>query len=610
MTTLFTYETGWLKGKNGTTGDYKFRAVLELNSQDTQNNTSNVTARLELMGESNSGTLMWSANAASNQPYGTLSGVLPATGNGIARYYKSTTPIVVVTYTADIPHDADGTKTISETFGWVAGGLNFYPATQTIATATNIALPTIPRASNISVENALITDSTGSLSYTITAAATFYHKVEMNFNGYSATILNGQQVSSTYTGTIAYSDLLTWLGADTSATLELTLYTYSDSHMTTLVGTKSATSTVVNGVSPQPSTFIKGSMYPRLFPADATDFSTNGITTLMDTISCVVTEERNGAFTLEMVVATTTPYFDQIQIGCLILAKPNHNQSPQAFEIYEISKPINQKVTLRANHISYRTSFIPVTPFTATGITDTIIGLNANSQEYNPFIISTDIANETSTYNQTEPATLRSRLGGSAGSLLDTFGGEYLWDNFSISLRKNRGADNGVQLRLGKNILALEQTLSFDRVITGALPVWKGENTTVYGDVQHSAAAGNFAYARTIVLDLSDKFENQPTVAQLNSAANTYISNNNYATPSDNIKVSFVDLADTTEYRDSPLERVNLCDTVAITYEALGISYTAKVIKIVYDALTDRTIEAEVGQARKTLAQTIIDLRG
>ena len=156
----------------------------------------------------------------------------------------------------------------------------------------------------------------------------------------------------------------------------------------------------------------------------------------------------------------------------------------------------------------------------------------------------------------------------------------------------------------------MEQTLSFDRVITGALPVWKGEGTTVYGDVQHSAAAGNFAYARTIVLDLSDKFENQPTVAQLNSAANTYISNNNYATPSDNIKVSFVDLADTTEYKDSPLERVNLCDTVAITYEALGISYTAKVIKIVYDALTDRTIEAEVGQARKTLAQTIIDLRG
>lgn len=608
MTTLYSYETGWLKGKNGSTGDYKFRATIELNSQDTQNNLSNVTAKLELIGDSNSGTRMWTANVAKNQPHGELSGALAAVGNGMAKYDKSTTAVVVVTYTADIPHEADGSKTISESFDWVAGELNYYPATQTIAT-TSVALPTIPRASSITVDDALITSSSGSLPYTITAAASFYHKLDLTFNGTSDTLLTAELISSTYSGTIAYSDLLTWLGSDTSATLELILYTYNDAGMTSLVGTASATSTIVNGISPPASDFVKGAMYPRLFPADATTFDTNGITTLADTISCTVTEERNGAFTLEMVVATTTPHFDQIQIGCLIVAKPNHNQSPQAFEIYEISKPIDQKVTLRANHISYRTSFIPVVPFTATGITDTIIGLNGNSQEYNPFIISTDITNESSTYTQTAPGSLRSRLGGTAGSMLDVFGGEYLWDNWNISLRKNRGADNGVQLRLGKNILGLTQTLNFDRVITGALPVWSDGTNTIYGEAQHSASAGNYAYARTIVLDLSDKYENQPTVAQLNSAANSYISNVNYATPSDNIKVSFIDLADTTEYKDSPLERVNLCDTVTITYDVLGISYTAKVVKVVYDALTDRTIEAEVGQARKTLAQTIIDLR-
>ena len=155
-------------------------------------------------------------------------------------------------------------------------------------------------------------------------------------------------------------------------------------------------------------------MIPRLFPAAATSFSTNGITTLTDAISCTVTEERNGPFELEMVVATTTPYFDQLEVGCLILAKPNHTQNPQAFEIYEITKPIDQQVTVRAQHISYRASFIPITPFSTTGITNTIAGLASHAQETDPFTITTDLTNEASTYNQTEPGSLRSRLGGTS----------------------------------------------------------------------------------------------------------------------------------------------------------------------------------------------------
>ena len=614
-TTLFSSETDWLKGKNGTTGDYKFGCYLILNSQDTQNNTSNVTAKIEMWcnnnGPNDSHPAMWNSSNSSNQPYGTLSGALAKTGNKIAKYYKNTVHKTVVTYTADITHDDDGTKTISETFKWVAGGLNYYPASQTLATASNIALPTIPRASTVEVDNALITDSVGSLSYEVTSAATFYHTLDLSFNGHEENLFTGQLIdTTTYTGSIANSDLVTWLGSTPSATLELTLYTYSDSGMTTLVGTTIAEATIVNGVAPEQTMFIRGSMYPKLFEADATDFSTNGITTLADTTKCVVTEERNGAFELEMVVSTTTPYFDEIKIGRLVVAKPNHSQQPQPFEIYEISKPINQLVTLRAHHVCYRASFIPILPFTATGISDTIIGLNANAQETNPFIITTDITNEASTYNQTLPASLRSRLGGSSGSLVDVFGGEYMYDNYTIELLKNRGTNNGVSLRLGKNITALEQTLNFERVITGALAYWTDGNTTVYSDVQHSASASNYTYARTVVLDCSDKYDTAPTQADLDQQANSYISNNNYATPSENIKVSFIDLADTTEYKNSPLERINLCDTVSIIYESLDVNYTAKVVKLVYDAIADRTLEAEIGAPKKTLAQTITGLRG
>ena len=352
-------------------------------------------------------------------------------------------------------------------------------------------------------------------------------------------------------------------------------------------------------------------MIPRLLDGSATDFTRIGIP-LTDCISCTVQEERNGVFELTAVVSTTTPYFDTIKVGMLIVAKPNHTQDPQAFEIYEISKPINQQVTIRANHISYRQSFIPVKPFSCTGITATLSGLISNAMETSDFTFSTDISNETSTYNQIEPASMRSRLGGVAGSVLDVFGGEYEWDNFETILHLHRGADNGVQLRLGKNITNLEQTESLERVVTGVLPYWSNSDDTLqyYGDIQYSSAVDDYPTHRTIVLDLSSDFESTPTKTQLNNAGQAYLAQSNLATPNTNVAVQFIDLADTTEYADSPLERVNLCDTVEVIYPALDISYKAKAIKVVFDVLAERTLEVEVGDTKSTISKTIADVVG
>lgn len=350
-------------------------------------------------------------------------------------------------------------------------------------------------------------------------------------------------------------------------------------------------------------------MIPRL--VNTYPFTGTGIT-LTDTISCKVTEERNGAFELEMVVATTTPYFEEIKEGRYILAKPNHTQGAQAFEIYEISRPINQRVTIRAHHISYRLSFIPVEPFSCTGITDTLNGLISHSIETNPFTFTTTITNEQSTYNQTAPASIRSRLGGTEGSVLDVFGGEYVWDNLIVRLLLHRGQDNGVQLRVAKNISALEQTTNLENVVTGALPYWSNEDGTVnlYGDIQYNSHVNDYDYKRTVLLDLSEQFETTPSSSQLNTAAQQYVNQTNLGIVNTNIKLSFVDLADTNEYEGSPLERVNLCDTVTVIYNPLSITYQAKAIRLTYDVLAERTLEVEVGDAKSTIAKTISDLVG
>ena len=347
-------------------------------------------------------------------------------------------------------------------------------------------------------------------------------------------------------------------------------------------------------------------MIPRLLEASANDFSLAGIP-LTDTISCVVTEERNGLFELEMVVATTTPYFEELAEGKIIVAKPNHTQNYQAFEIYEITRPIDQRVKVRAQHISYRLSYIPVKPFTATGITETLDGLVTNSMETNPFTFTTTITNEDSHYAQMAPYSLRRLLGGLQGSLLDVFGGEFLWNNFTVQLLLHRGQDNGVELRVAKNISALEQTKSMESVITGVLPYWSNTDGTIsyYGDVQYNSNASDYSYKRTSILDLSEQFEDPPTLYQMNQAGQTYVNQANLGEIKTNIKLSFVDLADTEEYKDSPLERINLCDTVKIYYAPLDISYTAKAIKLVFDVLAERTLEIEVGEAKSTISKTI-----
>ena len=83
---------------------------------------------------------------------------------------------------------------------------------------------------------------------------------------------------------------------------------------------------------------------------------------LRDAVSCTVTEERNGAFELEMVYPITGQHYSSLALRGLILAKPNPYGEAQYFRIYKISRPINGQVTVNAQHISYDLSGIPVGP--------------------------------------------------------------------------------------------------------------------------------------------------------------------------------------------------------------------------------------------------------
>ena len=351
-------------------------------------------------------------------------------------------------------------------------------------------------------------------------------------------------------------------------------------------------------------------MIPILYSENTTQFNTNGIGRLSDAISCVITEERNGQFELEMEYAAEGKHVEDIGYNKIILAKPSQENTLQAFRIYKIEKSImGGMIVINAQHISYQLAHIPLKPFAASSLADALVKLKSESLEANPFTFTTDKTSAVAC-GTVVPMMCRSMLGGHEGSLLDVYGGEWKFDNYTCSLLDARGADRGVTIRYGKNLVSLEQEESIANTITGIVPYWSASDSDecVYANPVYASTASNFPYKRTEIIDFSDKFDYKPTAAQLTALAQQYIEKNNIGHPSVSLDVDFVNLADTEEYKDiAPLENVLLCDTVTVIFEKLGISEKAKVVKTEYDCLAERYKSVEIGTIRSSLAVTIAD---
>ena len=351
-------------------------------------------------------------------------------------------------------------------------------------------------------------------------------------------------------------------------------------------------------------------MKPILFDKTATTFTSNGLGRL-DCHECKVTEERNGQYELELTIAESALHADQIEMTSIIVVRASQNSGLQAFRVYRITKPLNGVFKVYANHISYQLSMIPTMPFSVTASAlacqETLDELVNNAVETCPFTFTTDVTTVAS-YNQTVPASIRSRLGGVEGSVIDQFGGEYEFDNYDVILHEDRGVTTPtVTLRYGKNITDINQEENISNTITGIVPFWAdndGNLVTLPEKVVNSPYASLYPFKRTVPHDFSDYFEEEPTENQLRTKAQAYVAN--IGIPVVSIKVSFVNLADTEEYKDiAPLQSVNLCDLINVQFEKYGISTTAKIVKTVYDVLGEKYDSLEIGSLRSSLATTI-----
>lgn len=345
-------------------------------------------------------------------------------------------------------------------------------------------------------------------------------------------------------------------------------------------------------------------MIPILYGATDTDFSINGIGPMTDAISCFVWEERNGGFELEMEYPVTGDKFQDITIRNIIRAKTSPGGRIEPFRIYKFTAHSKGTVKIYAQHISYDLSGIPVAPYNAANAADAIRKLKTYMTVQNNFTFATDV-NQSAYFAFGKPTSARSLLGGSEGSILGVYQGEWNYTGFNVSLLSSRGSDRGVKITYGKNIQKLENEMGSSMLFTGVLPYYYSDATgLIQGQVQNVPIAYGFTYI--IPVDLTEKFDEPPTVAQLNAQGVLYIQENNYGLPEVSMKVNFADISSASGFEEMHnLETVELCDTVTVEYEELGAVGSAQIIKTTYDVLKERYVEIEIGDKKEKVTNTI-----
>lgn len=347
-------------------------------------------------------------------------------------------------------------------------------------------------------------------------------------------------------------------------------------------------------------------MIPILYDTNETSFTSNGLGRLRDCIECKVTEERNGVYEADFQYPVTGANFDRIKVGRIIGVTHNESEDIQPFDIVSYEKPINGIVTFHCTHISYRQSYMTVTGSNINSLADafTLLG---NAEPTNPFTYQTD--KTSSAYMSGadgKPKSVRSLLGGTEGSILDTYGGEYEWDKFKVILHSSRGETRPFSIRYGVNMLEYNEDYDTQGSYSSCIPYWSNGTETVVGDRQFATGVTIANRGECVPLDVSDKFESQPTKAEVEAMGVSVMASKNVYNPTQTLHVEFARLQDVPDYENfRRLYQCNLCDTINVVFPDYKSTGQFKIVKTVWDVLKDRYDSMELGDLSISLSQAL-----
>ena len=187
-------------------------------------------------------------------------------------------------------------------------------------------------------------------------------------------------------------------------------------------------------------------MYAKLYNYNETNFDSLGLGVLKDALTGKVTHERNGQYDLELEYPVSSRLAKHLKKNNIIKADAGKRFKGQLFRIFKVNKTLENTIKVYANHITYdlQDNFIPKIDLSNSSCMNALNSIKTNAAFEVPFTFSTDITH--SANFKIERVDALSALGGTEGSIIDTFGNgaNLIRDNFNISIMQNYGQDNNI----------------------------------------------------------------------------------------------------------------------------------------------------------------------
>ncbi|HEM5212777.1 TPA: phage tail protein [Streptococcus suis] len=319
-----------------------------------------------------------------------------------------------------------------------------------------------------------------------------------------------------------------------------------------------------------------------LLDKDVKTVKWNGIP-LHEASSAIVKEEINGDFTLTIRYPITDSGIYQLIKEDMLIKAPTPVLGPQLFRI---KKPIenDDSLDITAYHISddiMQRSINPVS-VVGQGCAMALSQMVQNAKtDLGTFSFTSDIM-DSRTFNTTDAETLYSVLLDGKHSIVGTWEGELVRDNFALTIKRSRGADRGVVITTHKNLKSYQRTKNSQSVVTRihAKSTFKAEGaeeeTTINVTVD-SPLIGNYPY----INEKDYENNNAKTVDELRKWAEAKFKHEGIDKVSDAIEIEAYEL-------DGQV--VHLGDTVNIKSRKHDVDLYKKAIAYEYNALTEEYI--------------------
>lgn len=366
-------------------------------------------------------------------------------------------------------------------------------------------------------------------------------------------------------------------------------------------------------------------MIPILYSPNEINISTNGLGLgkLTGLTECTATEEQNGAYELDATIVNSSPHYEHVAEGALMMATHDDGGDMQPFRIDNVKRGVKNTKIHAVHDAVFQLSGLPVSPPMIGSfaipeamqmLTDLASTWGASYPAAGKLDFSTDF---TTTVSINKPAFryVRKFLGGQENSLIDLLGGgELKYDMYSVSLLKKRGVNTGVRITYGKNLEDINGDTSMGECYTGAFYYYQNTNGILYSK-QYDFDLKNTvnAYMPNIMdVDITSEFQNEPTRAEFETMAAqkyaAFVNKEPWKNIYNNISISWYELSKLSEYSHLPKRSVKLCDYVHVYYPPFGLDSDVEVVKVKWNVLRDRYDALELGTKKKSLYSALTGL--